>query len=57
MMRPFFFVTIFGAKARMVLAVPLRLFSITSPQSASVISRSGTQRWIAASATTMSILP
>ena len=34
MKRPFFRATIFGAKARTVLAVPLRLLSITSRQSA-----------------------
>src|ERR1700722_9866273 len=55
--RPFFFTTILGAKARIVFAVPFRLLSITSRQSASSISKRGFQRWIAALATTMSILP
>lgn len=57
MKRPFFRATIFDAKARTVLAVPLRLLSITSRQSESCISRSGIQRWIVASATRTSILP
>src|SRR5579875_376921 len=45
MMRPYLRSTMCGAKARIVLAVPLRLLSITSRQSESCISSRGIQRW------------
>ena len=56
-MRPLRRPTMKGATARIVLAVPVRLMSIWSRQSASSISIRGLKAWMPATAASTSIRP